>query len=122
MLSLTQRERDCVERFYALLEKRLGERLVEVRMFGSAARGDMWPDRFPIHSDIDVLLVTAARIGEEVEQELVDATYPLFLECGRQIGPHFYTAQELAEAGRAEFAANVRRDGVRLGRRSSVSG
>jgi predicted nucleotidyltransferase len=119
---LVEAERECLRRYVGLVEERLGATLEEVWLFGSAARGDMWPDRFPIHSDIDVLLVTAARIGEEVEQELVDATYPLFLECGRQIGPHFYTAQELAEAGRAEFAANVRRDGVRLGRRSSVSG
>jgi predicted nucleotidyltransferase len=33
----------CLARFCALLQARLGDGLVEVRLFGSAARGDMWP-------------------------------------------------------------------------------
>ncbi len=55
---LTELERDGMERYRALLRERLGERLVEIRLFGSAARGDMWAAHWPMHSDIDLLVVT----------------------------------------------------------------
>ena len=57
MPSLTQRERECVDRFYALLEKRFGERLVEVRMFGA---------------DIDLLVVTTDEPSATEQEELID--------------------------------------------------
>jgi predicted nucleotidyltransferase len=78
-----------MERYRALLRERLGERLVEIRLFGSAARGDMWAAHWPMHSDIDLLVVTRGAISEEMQDELVDETYPLFLECGRQLSPQF---------------------------------
>ena len=86
---LTELERDCMERYRALLRDRLGERLVEIRLFGSAARGDMWAAHWPMHSDIDLLVVTRGAISEEMQDELDDETYPLFLECGRQLSPQF---------------------------------
>jgi predicted nucleotidyltransferase len=97
MASLTELERDCLRRFLTLLDQRLGGRLVEVRMFGSAARGQMWPASAPMHSDIDLLVVTRDVMGEAEKEELVNETYPLFLECGRQISPHFYTERQSAE-------------------------
>jgi predicted nucleotidyltransferase len=42
MAELSAIERDCLERYCRVLADRLGPRLVDVRMFGSAARGDMW--------------------------------------------------------------------------------
>jgi predicted nucleotidyltransferase len=86
---LTGLERDCIERYSALLRERLGERLVEIRLFGSAARGDMWAAHWPMHSDIDLLVVTRGMIPEETQDELINETYPLFLECGRQLSPQF---------------------------------
>jgi predicted nucleotidyltransferase len=53
---LNHAERTCLTRYCALLADRLD--LVEVRMFGSAARGDMWPPGSPMHSDVDLLVVT----------------------------------------------------------------
>jgi len=78
-----------VERYRALLRERLGERLVEIRLFGSAARGDMWAAHWPMRSDIDLLVVTRGAIPEETQDELINETYPLFLECGRQLSPQF---------------------------------
>jgi predicted nucleotidyltransferase len=78
-----------MERYRALLQERLGDRLVEIRLFGSAARGDMWAAHWPMHSDIDLLVVTRGVIPEEAQDELVNETYPLFLECGRQLSPQF---------------------------------
>jgi predicted nucleotidyltransferase len=82
-LGLDERERDCLQRFCALLHDRLAERLVEVRMFGSAARGDMWPSHAPQHSDIDLLGVTRAPVAPDEAEALLNETYPLYLECGR---------------------------------------
>jgi predicted nucleotidyltransferase len=88
---LSAHERECTERWCELLRERLGPRLLEIRLFGSAARGEMWPTRSPMHSDIDLLVLTADELGEELEDELGSETYALFLECGRQISPQFRT-------------------------------
>lgn len=91
MSGLTASERACLDRYCALLQSRLGDDLVEVRMFGSAARGDMWPTHSPMHSDVDLLVVTRAPVTDNLETELLDATYPVFLECGRQLSPQSST-------------------------------
>jgi predicted nucleotidyltransferase len=104
-----------VDRFYALLEKRLGERLVEVRMFGSAARGDMWPPHSPMRSDIDLLVVTSDEPSAVEQEELIDETYPMFLECGRQISPHFFSERKLKapdDEGTRDFLRRMGRDAV----------
>jgi len=108
---LTEGERDCVRRYVALLRERLGPELVRVVLFGSAARGDMWYAGSPMRSDIDLLVVTATPPAETAVEELINETYPLYLECGRQIGPQFRTEASL---GLDAFAANVARDGVEL--------
>ena len=66
-------------------------------MFGSAARGDMWPADSPMHSDIDLLVVTRDVVSAREQTELVNETYPLYLECGRQLSPHFYSEARLTK-------------------------
>src|SRR3954463_588139 len=117
MVGLSERERECLDRYCRLLREELGEQLVEVRMFGSAARGDMWDADSPMHSDIDLLVVTAEALAPETAEQLVNETYPLYLECGRQIGPQFGSAGELSQPRGervAAFAENLARDGVDL--------
>jgi predicted nucleotidyltransferase len=97
MSSLDERERDCLRRYCELLSERLGERLVAVRMFGSAARGDMWAAHRPMNSDVDLLVVTRGDLPEAEQEELLNATYPLYLECGRQLSPHFFSERRLEE-------------------------
>jgi predicted nucleotidyltransferase len=97
MRSLDERERDCLRRYCELLHEHLGERLVAVRMFGSAARGDMWAAQAPMNSDVDLLVVTRADVPEEEREQLLNETYPLYLECGRQLSPHFFSERRLAE-------------------------
>jgi predicted nucleotidyltransferase len=106
---LTDSERDCLARYCALLARQLPD-LVGVRMFGSAARGDMWPERSPHHSDIDLLVVTRGPVAEAVQDELLNETYPLYLECGRQLSPAFKTAAQVATG--SEFLERVRAEGV----------
>jgi predicted nucleotidyltransferase len=108
-------ERGCLERYVVGATERLAD-LDEVWLFGSAARGDMWPDRWPTNSDIDLVVVTAAPVAAGVQEELVNAVYELYLECGRTISPQFRTASELAQARseRTPFAESLGREGVLL--------
>jgi predicted nucleotidyltransferase len=99
MAALTATERDCLDRYTALLAARLGDRLVEVRLFGSAARGDMWGADSPMHSDVDLLVVTTEAVPEGEQEDLLNETYPLYLECGRQMSPHFLSEQRLTDPG-----------------------
>ena len=110
---LAEVERRCLERFLARLVDRLGPELEEVRIFGSAARGDMWRRDSSFRSDIDLLVLTTSPLPKGLAQELFEATYPLFLECGRQIDAQFRTRAGLEGA----FAEEVARDGVTLWRR-----
>ena len=115
---LGETERDCLERYCALLRSRLGDELVAIRMFGSAARGDMWPAHSPMHSDVDLLVITRGEVLASTRDELVDETYPFFLECGRQFSPTFFavdaarhahgrTHARLLGAGRARWGGRV---------------
>jgi predicted nucleotidyltransferase len=97
MEGLNELERDCLRRFCGRLCERLGERLVAVRMFGSAARGDMWPAHSPMHSDIDLLVVTRDDVAEAEQEALLNETYALFLQCGRQLSPHYFSERRLRE-------------------------
>lgn len=108
---LTETERRTLATYVALLQERLGERLRRVAVFGSVARGERWPAGMPIRSDLDLLVVVAAPVDAGLEQELIDATYPLFLESGRQISPQFRTPAQ--HAGSSSRDA-IERDAVEL--------
>jgi predicted nucleotidyltransferase len=93
-----------------------------VIVFGSVARGESWPRGMPIRSDLDLLVITDSPLPGELVDELVRATMPLFLECGRQLGPQFRTRPGLAEPKderAAAFLANVEREGITIYRRRS---
>ncbi len=91
---LNATERECALTYVRQLTDRLGDNLLQVWLYGSAARGDMWPDWMPLHSDIDLLVLTRDPVAQDVQDELIDATYPLFLQCGRQLSPQFRTVLE----------------------------
>jgi predicted nucleotidyltransferase len=113
MAELTDTERDCLARYCDLLAERLGARLVDVRMFGSAARGDMWSASSPMHSDVDLLVVTREAVPDDEQDDLLNETYPLYLECGRQLSPHFFSEQRLAAPAddlTREFLARIADD------------
>jgi predicted nucleotidyltransferase len=117
MTALNELELECLNPYLTVLEQRLGSRVVEVRMFGSAARGEMWPASSPMHSEIDLLVVTRDVVSEDEEESLVNETYPLFLECGRQLSPHFYSERSLAVPDSAQtraFVVDIAEDDVAL--------
>jgi predicted nucleotidyltransferase len=108
---LGEAERSCLERYLDTLVATLGDRLLEVSVFGSVARGEWWPLGMPIRSDLDLLVLTDAQVPQGEIDALVDATLPLFLECGRQLGPQFRTRDGLA-AGSREFREEFERDAI----------
>jgi predicted nucleotidyltransferase len=115
MTELNASEQAAVTRYIELVQQRLGHQLETVWLYGSAARDDMWPTDSPMHSDIDVLVVTSESVTQDQVDQLVNDTYPLYLECGRQISPAFKTAREWrSEDDKAEFVARVRDEGRQL--------
>ena len=48
----------------------------------------------PVIETIDLLVLTTVRPAKELCEALVDETYALFLECGRQISPSVTTVEE----------------------------
>jgi hypothetical protein len=98
---LAPNERDCVARYCALLADRLGADLLAVKMFGSRT--------------IELLVVTARELSGEEQEELVEATHPFYVECGRQISPHFLCQDRLV-APRSErvreLLGRVRTEGM----------
>jgi predicted nucleotidyltransferase len=121
---LSQDERSCLARYLVVLVRGLGERLEEIVLFGSVARGESWPKGMPIRSDLDLLVVTQTALEGETTSALIDATLPLFLECGRAIAPQFRTRAQLertSDERTAAFLAAVERDGICLYRRGAPS-
>lgn len=113
---LTSGEQSCLSRYLALLSDKLEVNLVRVVVFGSVARAESWPRGMPIRSDLDLLVVTRSAIAPGAVQALLDATLPLYLECGRQISPQFRTADQLeAEDGQTvTFREHIARDGITI--------
>lgn len=112
--TLTEVERACLRGYLDLVSQRLGANLLTVWLLGSAARGDMWPAGSPMRSDIDLLAVTGAPVPRSLQEELTNATYPLYLEAGRKISPQFWTAGcfQAPAAGQArDFVERVRAEG-----------
>jgi len=95
LVNLQEVERSCAERYLSLLGNALGENLRVVWLFGSFARGDMWPAHMPMNSDIDLLVITESEVSSQTQEALLNETYPLYLECGRQISPQFWSARKL---------------------------
>jgi len=54
---------------------------VELRLFGSVARGDDRDD-----SDIDVLVLLPGRVDHALEEQVFDAAYDVELKCGVVFG------------------------------------
>ena len=114
---LSTAERACLDRYVARLREVLGADLEGVWVFGSVARGERWPSRMPIRSDVDLLVVTSKPADAATADALIDETYPLFLECGRQIGPQFRTSAWLRrppDERSRDFVARVREEAIPL--------
>jgi predicted nucleotidyltransferase len=62
------------------LQKMFGDD-IELRIFGSAVRGD-----YKRHSDIDVLVLLSGRVDNAIEEKVFDAAYDIELKHGVVFG------------------------------------
>ena len=83
----TSNRRLALAEFVERLRHALSENIVDVRLFGSEARGEATPE-----SDIDVLVVVqpdAARVG--LEDRIIDIAFDVNLLFGVYISPRVVT-------------------------------
>ncbi len=105
---LSEREREALRRLRSLLEQGVG--LLDLRVFGSKARGDAEPD-----SDIDVM-IEVERYTREVEAAVDEIIFRINLEFDCFISAVIYGRQELEEGPMAEspLYKAIQREGVRV--------
>ncbi len=103
---------DALDRFAALVRSALGPKLVELRLFGSVARGDAGPD-----SDIDVLVVVQPESERRaLANQVIDIAFDVNLACDVYISPRVVSPDILNHPVWREtpFLRNVARESVPL--------
>jgi predicted nucleotidyltransferase len=103
---------DTLRRFEAALRERFGERLCEVVLFGSRARGDAHED-----SDVDVLVVIEG-LSDEERLAAMDLAFATDSASAEWVGlaPLVYSSEQAAamrRGGRRLFR-DIDREGIRL--------
>ncbi len=98
----------AVQELKLKLQKMFGEDM-ELRVFGSAVRGD-----YRKHSDIDVLVLIPGRVDNALEEKVFDAAYDIELKHGVIFGIIVYAREfwgsELAAS--MPLYQNIEREGV----------
>jgi len=91
-----------------ILREKLGERIREIVLFGSRARGA--PSR---DSDYDVLVVVDQRT-KEVREAVLDADVEMMDRHSALFAPLIYGEQEWRKIQGFPLAWNISREGIRL--------
>jgi uncharacterized protein len=101
-----------IEKAIQALKKELINRFgsgVELRIFGSVARGD-----YHEHSDVDILVVLPGPVGNAVEEQVFDMAYDTELEYGLVIGTIVYSKDFWCSdrAAAMPLYKNIQREGL----------
>ena len=109
-MALSAEEKSALIQFKTDLKKVLGDRFIELRLFGSKARGDDRPD-----SDIDVLVIVAPD-DWHICDTVYDIATDVLLEADICISPKVISKGLLAQLQRenASFARNVNKDAITI--------
>ena len=102
--------RRAAHRFAGALRERYGEALVDVRLFGSCARGEMRED-----SDVDVAVVLRA-VDRRTKRDVIDLASSIGLEHDVLLSPTVLD-QETFERWRAQerlLVMDIEREGLLL--------
>jgi predicted nucleotidyltransferase len=107
---LNEKEKSALKKFRAAVEKAMAGNLVELKLFGSRARGDARQD-----SDIDVLVITAT--GDwHMSDVIYSIATDILLEDEVCISPKVINKRDydhLCEMG-TPFIKNVIREGITI--------
>ncbi len=107
-MTLSTKEKSVLKRFKTGLEQALGSQLIELKLFGSKARGDGRPD-----SDVDVLVIVATD-----DWHICDAVYDIatdiFLQTDICISPKVISKNifDRLRKESSSFIRNVSRDAI----------
>jgi len=108
---LTEKERLGVSLFVRKLKKLLGKQLLELKLFGSKARGD-----FDDESDIDILVVVDSN-DWKLRKKICAIATDADIQYGCNISPVIYTREEHEKNRyfRTLFIQEIEREGIFLG-------
>ena len=107
-MALTVKEKSVIRQFKAAVEQSLGRRFIELKLFGSKARGDDRPD-----SDIDVLVIVT-----DDDWHICDTVYDIatdiFLQADIFISPKVISKNRLEQLQKEGtfFLRNISRDAI----------
>src|SRR5437667_3206846 len=107
MLSLDTRRQMAIAEFVHRLRVALGAHLVDLRLFGSVARGDAEPD-----SDIDILVIVQPdHESARLERQAVDIAFDVNLQHDLYISPRVLPSSVLAHPvwGQTPFLKTIQR-------------
>jgi predicted nucleotidyltransferase len=107
-MALNAKEKSAIKQFKAVLQQTLSGQLIELKLFGSKARGDDRPD-----SDIDVLVIVANddwRICDVVYGVATD----ILLQTDISISPKVVSENQLEQLKKEDtfFLRNISRDAI----------
>jgi len=107
-MELNKTDKAMLNQFKDILQQTLGDRLVELRLFGSRARGDAEEG-----SDFDVLIIVDRRT-DDVRETVLDADVEMMNRYEKLFAALIYDESEWQKARSFPHAWNIEREGVVL--------
>ena len=107
-MALSSEEKSALMQFKAELEQALGSQLIELKLFGSKARGDDQPD-----SDIDVLVIVATD-DSHIRESVYNIATDILLQTDLCISPKIISKDKFDQLRKenTSFIRNVSRDAI----------
>jgi len=109
-MGLSAKEKSALKHFKASLEQTLGSQLIELKLFGSKARGDDRPN-----SDMDVLVIVATD-DWHIRDKVYDVATDVLLQMDVCISPKVISKTifvQLCKEG-TSFIYNISKDAITI--------
>ena len=109
-MALSRKEKSALKQFRDGLNQALGPRLIELKLFGSKARGDDRPD-----SDIDVLAIVTSD-DWHIRDKVYDVATDILLQANVCISPKVISKSRFDQLCRegTSFIHNVSKDAIAI--------
>ena len=107
-MTLSAKEKSLLKQFKAGLEQAVGAQLIELKLFGSKARGDDQPD-----SDIDVLVIVVTD-DSHIRESVYNIVTDILLQTDLCISPKIISKDKFDQLRKenTSFIRNVSRDAI----------